>query len=210
MAAWFAALALASPCRPQPVSAPAAQKARNTYIIPTPAPADYSSLQWLIGDWSGKIIGKGTPGKVLLSVSFALGRRVIILREQLSLAATKAAPASEEQSMGILSASGRSYDFALYSSTGFVTRYQVSVENGEIDFTPEGGLDPPAGWLFRRSIRLTNSHQCVETVDVAPPNQPFFNYYTASLRHTAPHGSINRPSAASGTKHHRILFWRRN
>jgi hypothetical protein len=209
-AAWLAALSLIASSLLRPIPARGVQKARNTYTVATPAPADYSKLQWLIGDWSGKTTGKGPQGGVLLSASFALGKRFIILREQLSLPATKAAPATQEQSMGILSgsASGRNYEFDLYSSNGFITQYQVSVGNGEIDFSPEGGIEPPPGWLFRRSIRQTKKQQCIETVDVAPPNEPFFNYYTANLSHTAPQTGAN-PASTARPKHRGLLFWRR-
>lgn len=209
---WPLTLSLALAWWLLPVPARAAQKGRNIYTIPTPARADYSTLQWLIGDWSGKTTGKGMPGQVLLSASFALGRRFIILREQLSLPATQAAPASKEDFMGILSSTGSPtrYVFTLYSSNGFVTRYQVSVKNGEIDFNPAGGLEPPPGWLFRRSIRQTTSQQCVESVDVAPPNQPFFNYYTATLSRAARHASANQASLAPRAKRRRFLFWQQN
>jgi hypothetical protein len=205
------AVCLGFSCVLRPCPAHAAQKARDTYTITTPAPADYSNFQWLIGDWSGKTTGKGAQGDVLLSASFALGKRFIILREQLSLPATKLAPASTQESIGILSggSSGSKYQFAQYSSNGFVTRYQVSVGNGEIDFNPAGGLEPPSGWLFRRSIRQTNKDECVETIDVAPPNQPFFNYYTASLRHTTPKLTGKQASTVPPAKRRGIFFWLR-
>jgi hypothetical protein len=189
----------------------AAQKGPNTYTIPTPSPTDYSKLQWLIGDWSGMTVGKGSQGKVLLSASYALGKRFIILREQLSLPATKTAPATEERLMGILSggASRSGYDLVLYSSNGFVTRYEVSINTGTIVFNPEGGLAPPPGWLFRRAIRETNHDQCVETVDVAPPGQPFFNYYTANLSNVNSGAAASKTSSPQRAKNRRFLFWHR-
>jgi hypothetical protein len=189
----------------------AGHKAPGTYRIPTPPPADYSKLEWLIGEWAGKTVGKGPQGDVLLSASYALGKRFMILREEVSLPATKAAPATQERSMGILSsrASGKAYDLALYSSTGFITHYQVSAENGTVDFIPEGGLGPPPGWLFRRSIRRTTTEQCVETVEVAPPGEAFFSYYTANLSHVRPGANPNHVAAPEKSKHHKFLFWRK-
>jgi hypothetical protein len=191
------AFSLAIPYALQPAPIRAAQKAPETYAIPTPLPADYSKLHWLMGDWTGTTVGKGMKGKIILGASYALGKRFIILREQVSLPATKAAPATQESLMGILSgsASRPDYDLVLYSSNGFVSLYEVSVDSAKIVFNPEGGLAPPPGWLFRRSIRRTNRDQCVETVDVAPPGQPFFNYYTANLSHIKPQAAAGDSSA---------------
>jgi hypothetical protein len=190
----LAVLSLAPSFAWSPAAGRAAQKAPNTYTIPLPPPTDYSRLQWLLGQWAGKTVGKGPQGEVMLSASYTLGKRFVMLREQVSLPATKTAPAVQEGSMGILSgpASGNLYDLAWYSSTGFVTRYQVSAGNDEIDFNPEGGIAPPAGWLFRRTIRHTGPDRCVERVDVAPPGQPFFSYYTATLSRLKPEAAPSR------------------
>jgi hypothetical protein len=204
------ALALAIPCGLWPAPIHAAQKASDVYTIPTPPPADYSRLQWLIGDWSGTTVGKGMRGKVVLSTSYALKRRFMVLREQVSLLASKAAPATEESFVGILSgtASPLKYELVLYSSNGFVSLYEVSADSEKIVFNPEGGLAPPPGWLFRRVIRRTDRDQCVETVDVAPPGQTFFNYYTVDLRHTKP-GAGSGSAVPKEAKTRRFLFWHR-
>jgi hypothetical protein len=210
IAGLLVAFSLAIPFGLRPLPIRAAQKAPRTYTIPTPPPADYSKLQWLIGNWSGTTVGKGTKGKIFLSASYALGKRLMILREQVSLPASKAAPATEETFMGILSgtASHADYDLVLYSSNGFVSLYQVSVDPEKLVFNPQGGLAPPPGWLFRLSIRRTNRDQCLETVDVAPPGQSFFNYYTADLRHTKA-GAAGDSATPKNAKMRRILFWHR-
>jgi hypothetical protein len=179
------------------VPAPARQKSPESYTISLPPEPDFSPFQWLIGNWVGKTAGKGTQGQVILSVDYALGKRFIMLREQISLPATKTAPAVREGLLGLLSAtaSGKEYDLALYSSNGFVTHYKVSARSGEIDFNPSGGPVSPPGWLFRRVIRHTDPGRCTETVDAAPPGQPFFNYYTAILNQVTPatHPSPGHP-----------------
>lgn len=85
--------------------------------------------------------------------------------------------------MGILGASRGDGGFVLrtFSSTGFITRYRVTAEGPEIRFNPEGGERPPPGWLFRRVIQRTGVGEMTETVQVAPPAKPFFDYYSAKL-----------------------------
>jgi hypothetical protein len=57
----------------------------------------------------------------------------------------------------------------------------VTVEGPETHINPEGGEQPPPGWLFRTVIKRTDPQEFVETVQAAPPNKPFFDYYTAKL-----------------------------
>ena len=90
--------------------------------------------------------------------------------------------------------SGRGFAMRAYSSTGFVTLYDVTVRGDEIYFNQEGGEQPPPGWLFRRVLERVNDTEFSETVRAAPPDKPFFDYYTARLsrvtaRKEAPAGS---------------------
>ncbi|MGH9444293.1 MAG: hypothetical protein ACRD3O_00895 [Terriglobia bacterium] len=192
-------------------AASAVQKGPETYAIPLPPQPDYSGLKWLVGQWSGKRVGEAGQGEVLLSVSYALGKRFMMLREEVSLPAVAGAPEIREGLLGIVSAgaSAKVYNLALYSSNGFVMNYQVTAGAGEIDFNPAGGSLSPAGWLFRRVIRHTAPGQCTETVDAAPPGKGFFRFYTARLSQVLP-GSKARPaSAAKPAKGHGIFFWRK-
>ncbi|MGH9378468.1 MAG: hypothetical protein ACRD1I_06685 [Terriglobia bacterium] len=176
----------------------ASEKTPDAYTIQLPPQPNYSGFEWLVGDWTGKTIGKGPQGEVLLSVAYELGKRFMIFREEVSLPATKAAPSSHESLMGILSVNaGGGFEMNLYSSSGFVSHYFVTARHGEIDFLPDGGSLPPPGWLFRRVFRHTNPEQCVESVAVAPPQQAFFNYYTANLSRVTP---ATAASAASNSQ----------
>lgn len=184
----------------------AREKLPQTYTLQTPPEPDYSGIQWLVGDWAGKTTGPGPQGQVLLNVAYQLGKRFLLMREEVSLPATKNAPATHESLMGILNggASGQGLNLNLYSSSGFVTHYRVIVKNGEVTFQPEGGMLPPPGWLFRRIITHTSPGQCVERVEVAPPGKSFFEYYTADLSQVNEH-SIKIPSASQQPptpKHH--------
>ncbi|MGH9325620.1 MAG: hypothetical protein ACRD2B_02870 [Terriglobia bacterium] len=165
----------------------AGQKSPQTYTVELPPVPNFSSLDWLVGDWAGKLVGK-EGGQVLLSVSYELDKHFMLLREEISLNATKNAPALHEGLLGIIIAdpSGKGFGLNFYSSKGFVTHYGVTVNHGEIDFDPEGGAIPPPGVLFRRTMTHTNPGECVETVDAAPPKKPFFNYYTANLSQVTP------------------------
>ncbi len=169
-----------------PMALPAKEKA-TTYAIPLPPKPDFSALDWLVGEWTGETAGRGSKGQLRLSVTFALEKRFMIFREEIWLAPTKTAPAWSESWMGILSASrsDTGFDLRAFSSTGFITRYRVTVEGAEIHFDPEGGEQPPPGWLFRRVIERLDVAELSETVQAAPPGKSFFNYYTAKLsRHT--------------------------
>ncbi|HLI33398.1 MAG TPA: hypothetical protein VKW70_00015 [Terriglobia bacterium] len=184
----------------------AAEKTPSTYTIQIPPQPNYSSIDWLVGNWVGKMAGKESQGQVLLSVSYELGKRFLLIREEVSLFPTKSAPATHESLMGILSADSpnNGFNLTLYSSNGFVTRYRAVVKNAEIDFNPEGGALPPPGWLFRRVLIHTNPGQCTERVDVAPPGKSFFTYYTADLHQVASIPANPQPESdpSQKSRHH--------
>jgi len=89
----------------------------------------------------------------------------------------------KETCLGVLTPDRGAGGFLLrtFSSMGFITRYRLTVEGPEIHINPEGGEQPPQGWLFRTVIKRTEPQELVETVQVAPPNKGFFDYYTAKL-----------------------------
>ena len=160
-----------------------AEKSPPTYQIPLPPKPDFSSLEWMVGDWTGATLKESRPANIQLSVSMDLGQRIMVFKEVISFAATKNAPAAKESSIGILSASpgDGSYQLDSYSSTGFITRYRVTISGTEVDFNPAGGDQPPPGWLSRLAITHTDETAFTETVQLAPPKRSFFDYYTAKF-----------------------------
>lgn len=170
----------------------AAQKHPPTYRIPLPPRPDFSSIEWMIGNWTGQMDKHSPQGEIHLSVAYDLDKSVMVFRENVSLAATGQIPAKKESSIGILSPapSGNSFLFQVYSSTGFISRYRVSVMDSEVDFTPDGGPQPLPGWLSRRIIQRSDVDGFTETVQLAPPLKSFFDYYTAAFtRQAAPESS---------------------
>jgi hypothetical protein len=153
------------------------------YKISIPTPPDFSTLDWLRGEWAGKSGPNGSSGDVRLTVSPDLGNHFLVFRGEVSLAATPTVPAIKESWMGILSAGPDATQFILrvFSSTGFITRYRLTVEGAEVRLNPEGGDFPPPGWLFRRIWARTGTDEFAETVQVAPPGKAFFDYYTAKF-----------------------------
>jgi len=129
-----------------------------------------------------------------LKVSYDLEKRVAIFRESVSLPATNDIPAVTETWMGILTADrpGTNYTLRVFSTTGFVTRYRVTIEGAEIQFNPEGGEEPPPGWLFRRNLLRTDTDAMTESVQVAPPQKPFFDYFTAKLTRAQPEATKSK------------------
>lgn len=173
--------ALGRPAQPK-------EKPPATYTIALPPMPDYSRIDWLIGDWSGKIGDQKSQGDVHLKIAYDLEKRVIVLRESVSLPATQTVPEVSENWMGILTAdaAGSGYILRVFSSTGFITRYHVAMEGAEIQFNPEGGEQPPPGWLFRRKLTRTDTDAMIETVQASPPQKPFFDYFTARLTRVKP------------------------
>ena len=166
----------------------APKKPPKTYSIPLPPKVDFSAIDWLIGNWSGKTTQKGPSGEVHLSVAYDLDKRFMFFREKTSLAATDSTPAVDESWFGIMSGRDSPNEFTLrvYSSTGFITRYRVTVQQADIRFLPEGGEEPPPGWLFRREMQRLDTGELSEAVEAAPPDGSFFSYYSAKLtRQTA-------------------------
>jgi hypothetical protein len=161
----------------------AKEKAPTIYQIPLPPKPDFSAVDWLVGQWTGKTTDRRAEGEIRLSVSYELDHQVMLLRGEASLAATKTSPATKESWLGVLTSGRGAGGFVLrtFSSTGFITRYQVTVEGPETRINPEGGEQPPPGWLFRTVIKHTGPEEFVETVQAAPPNKSFFDYYTAKL-----------------------------
>ncbi|HXX22571.1 MAG TPA: hypothetical protein VEO19_05410 [Terriglobia bacterium] len=174
---------LALACLIQAAPLAAKEKAPTIYQIPLPPKPDFSAVDWLVGEWAGKTTDQRAPGEIHLSVSYQLDKRLILLRGETSLQATKTSPAMKESWLGVLTSDRGSGGFLLraFSNTGFITRYRVTVEGPEIRINPEGGEQPPPGWLFRTVIKRTEPQEFVETVQAAPPNKSFFDYYTAKL-----------------------------
>lgn len=166
--------------------------------IPLPPLPDFGTLDWLVGEWTGKTSDSNPQGEVRLAVSYDLEKRFMVFREHVQLAATASVPETSETWMGILSAdpSGTGFRLRVFSDTGFITRYGVTVEEASVYLNPEGGEEPPAGWLFRRTLKRTNVGELTETVQVAPPNKAFFDYYSAKLTRTAPSASGPAPEAS--------------
>jgi hypothetical protein len=166
-----------------PALNPAKEKPSTIYTIPLPPRPDFSSLEWLIGQWHGSSMGRGSQGDIHLAVEYDLDKRFLMFREELALTAATSVAGTRESWMGILGAntSGSGFVLRMFSTTGFVTRYRVTLDGGEIHFGPEGGEQPPPGWLFRRTMERTGEAEFTETVQVAPPGRPFFEYYTAKF-----------------------------
>jgi hypothetical protein len=161
----------------------AKEKAPTIYQIPLPPKPDFSTVDWLVGEWSGKTTDQKAQGEIRLFVSYELDKQAILLRGESSFQATKTTPAVKESWLGILTSNRAAGGFLLrmFSSTGFITRYRVTVDGPDIHLNPEGGEQPPPGWLFRTVIERTNPQELVETVQAAPPNKSFFDLYSAKL-----------------------------
>jgi hypothetical protein len=186
-------LILALACAFVGATAAAKEKPSVQYQIPLPAPPDFSALDWLLGEWTGKTLANSPAGDVRLSISLDLGKHFLIFRGEISLAATQTVPATKESWLGILSADpGRAgFTLQVFSSTGFITRYRVTVEGPQVRLNPEGGDRPPPDWLFRRVLERTGPGEFTETVQVAPPAKPFFDYYTAKFARVPPPAKPN-------------------
>lgn len=169
------------------LAAAAKDKPPTTYAIPLPAKPSFAPFEWLVGEWVGKTGGRGPQGEIHLSVAFALDNRFMIFRQESRLTASPSAPPALESWIGILSG-GPNGSFLLdtYSSTGFVTRYGVTAEGSEIHLNSQGGSLPPPGWLFRGTIERAGEAEFNETVQMAPPNRPFFDYYSARFTRAPP------------------------
>jgi hypothetical protein len=184
-------------CLAGAVLVPAKEKPPVIHRIPLPPMPDYGALDWLVGEWTGKTSGSSPQGEVHLTISYDLQRRFMVLRERVQLAATANVPETNETWMGILSPdpSGVGFRLRVFSDTGFITRYRVTVEEANVFLNPEGGEEPPPGWLFRRTLKRTDTGELTETVQVAPPGKAFFDYYTAKLTRTATPLPASAPSA---------------
>jgi len=178
------------------------EKSSAVYKILSPPKPDFSQLGWLVGEWSGKMGTKEPTGDAHFSAAYDLDQRFMIFREELSFGATKNAPAYKDSWMGILSprAGGKTWSLRIYTSHGLITHYEVTANGSEIRFNFEGGEAPPSGWLFRRLIERVSDTNFIDTVQVAPPDRPFFDYYTARFTRVA-NGSPSPPAALSKAKH---------
>ena len=182
------ALILALACALAGAAAAAKEKPSVQYQIPLPAPPDFSALDWLLGEWTGKTLPNSPAGDLHLSISLDLEKHFLIFRGEVSLAATQTVPATKESWLGILSADpgGVGFTLQVFSSMGFITRYRVTVEGPQVRLNPEGGDRPPPEWLFRRVLERIGPGEFTETVQVAPPAKPFFDYYSAKFARVPP------------------------
>src|SRR5437879_13829034 len=78
------------------------EKPPATYSITLPPEPDFSAVDWLVGEWTGKTAGKDPPGEVRLRAAYDLGRRFMVLREDVALPPPKAAPAARASWMAHL------------------------------------------------------------------------------------------------------------
>ena len=201
---WIVILALSLPPGLLTAEGRRGDKHPATYSIPLPPRPDFSALEWIIGDWAGHTVdsrtGKETEGTVHLTLGYALDKRFIKITEDVSLPAGNLAPAVHENWVGFLSAStsGTGFTLRTFSSTGFITAYHVSATETEIRFDPEGGANPPPGWLFRRVISRLGPGYFGETVEVAPPGGAFFAYFTCKLTEVLKPKSPSPAPASSG------------
>ncbi len=170
------------------------------YQIPIPATPDFSTVDWIQGRWNGKTLPPSQPGDIQLTASPDLEKHILVVRGEISLDATESVPATRESWLGIISASGTSFNFRLFSSTGFITSYRMIIDGAEIRLTPEGGDAPPPGWLFRRIWSRTGADELTETVQVAPPGKAFFTYYSAKLVLVPPPTKTNSPAIPPASK----------
>jgi hypothetical protein len=169
--------------------AAAKEKPPGVHRIPLPPRPDFSELDWLAGEWVGKTTDKSPAGEISLSVTLDLDQRYLILRGEEKLAATPEIPEYKEAWLGVLTQDAAKAGFILrvFSDSGFISRFRALVEKGTVTFSPEGGEQPPPGWLFRRIIQRTDVGELLVTLQAAPPQKPFFDYYSALLkRKTAP------------------------
>jgi hypothetical protein len=152
--------------------------------IPLPPRPDFAELDWLQGEWAGKTTGKSPAGEVNLSIRLDLDQRYLVFRGDEKLAATPEIPEFREAWLGILTQESTKTGFILrlFSDSGFMTRYRAAIEAGTVTFNPEGGEHPPPGWLFRRIIQRTDVGELLVTLQAAPPQKPFFDYYSAILK----------------------------
>jgi hypothetical protein len=186
----------------------AAQKNKKpaSYTIPLPARPDFSALDWMIGEWAGHPTdpktGKEREGTLHLTLSYALDKRFVRIGEEVELPAGDSYPAVHEAWSGFIgaSASGQGFTMRAFSSTGFITQYHVTANASQLRFDPEGGANPPPGWLFRRTISRIGPEYFEEAVEAAPPGGTFFSYYsgklTAVLKAPSPASSSTPPPAA--------------
>jgi len=204
LSSWIVIPALLLAAHPPSAGGEQKDKAPATYSIPLPPRPDFSPFAWIIGDWAGY---STTPqasnedqGNVHLTLSYTLDKRFVLVNEEVSLPPGKNTPAQHENWMGLVSAnpSGSGFLMRSFSSTGFMTEYYVTVTDTEVRFEPEGGANPPPGWLFRRVITRLGPGYFGETVQVAPPGKEFFDYYTAKLTQVIPPRSSPPPLPLPG------------
>ena len=177
------------------------EKSPTVYRVVSPPKPDFSQLGWLLGEWAGKIGNKEPVGNAHFSAAYDLDQRFMIFREELSFDATKNAPAYKDSWIGILNSGATSNRWSLrvYTSHGFIIRYQVAAEGNEVHLSFDGGEAPPPGWLFRTVIQHISDAEFAETVQVAPPGRQFFDYYVARLTRVAK-SSQPAPAAVSSAK----------
>ena len=152
--------------------------------IPLPPRPNFSELDWMVGEWEGRTEGKSPAGEIRLSVSLDLDKRYVILHGEETLDATPDLPEYKESWLGVMTEdiSGAGFILRVFSDTGFMTRYRAAVAAGTVTFNQEGGEQPPPGWLFRRILQRTDVGEIRATLQAAPPQKPFFDYYSSVLK----------------------------
>jgi len=151
--------------------------------IPLPPRPDFSDLEWIFGDWEGRTGGRSPAGEIRLSIALDMDKRYVIFHGEEKLDATPDLAEYKESWLGVMTQdpAGAGFILRVFSDTGFMTRYRATVVAGTVTFNQEGGEQPPPGWLFRRIFQRTDVGEILLTLQAAPPQKPFFDYYSANL-----------------------------
>jgi len=139
---------------------------------PTPAHPDWSSFQFLLGEWTGE--GSGDPGQGTGTFTFSmdLQNHVIIRRNQSGFPATKTHAAfSHNDLMVVYQEPGKPTSAMYFDNEGHTIQYHTALPtNGKsITFTS----DPlPARPRFQLSYTSLSPDSLLIIFEIAPPSTP--------------------------------------
>ncbi len=148
----------------------------------------WKPLEFLAGSWRGEGGGEPGIGQYERSYQFILNGRFLEVRNKSTYLPSATDPDGEvHEDLGYISYDNLRHCFVLrqFHMEGFVNQYKldsIAADGRTFVFVSEAIENIAPGWQAKETYQVISENEFSETFELAPPNQPFSEYTTVTLR----------------------------